>query len=158
MGESSHVKTYRARHLGSRTIRASAEGYIGKMMGSGKDTQHHGALIITDTEVIFYRKGFFGEVNQSIPLKSVTSIEQKSTFGHRNIRIHTSHDDLSFSTLVDKEAYRAVLAALESGRSGSPAPSANPLEALRQLGESRAAGVISEADFESKKAALLARV
>lgn len=163
MGESSHVKAFRARHLGKEeTIKASAEGYIGKMMGSGKDTQHNGVLIVTEKSVTFYRKGFFGEVHQSIPLKSITSIEQKSMLGHRTVRIHTSHDDLEFKTL-DAAGYAQLLGAIEAGRSPSlsthsTGPGDSPLDALRKLGDLRAAGVITDAEFEAKKASLLAKV
>lgn len=158
MGESSHVKTYRSKHLGQDEIKASAEGYIGKLLGSGKDTQHNGALIVTSKNVVFYRKGFFGEINQSIPLKSITSIEQKSLLGIRTVRFHTSHDDLEFKT-GEAKAYGEVLAAVEAGRSQPVVSSGgDSLDALRKLGELRAAGVINDAEFETKKASLLAKI
>lgn len=166
MADSSHVKAYRSRHLGQDEIRATAEGYIGKTFGSGKDMAYRGALIVTSKNVVFYRKGFFGEINQSIPIKSITSIEQKSLLGLRTVRFHTSHDDLEFTTGEAKE-YAAILSAVEAGRAQAAPPAApaapagdagDALDALRKLGELRAAGVINDAEFEAKKASLLARL
>ena len=56
--ESKHVAAFRARQLkhGEQAV-AWVEGYIGEMMGSGKDAQHNGALVVTDQRVAFYRKG-----------------------------------------------------------------------------------------------------
>lgn len=161
MGESKHVKIYRDKYLGpGDAIKASSEGYIGKMMGKGKDAQHNGALIVTSKAVVFYRKGFFGEVNQSIPLDKITSIEQRSMLGAKTIRIHTSHDDLEFTAFGD--AYAPVVAAIEAGRVRSearPLPSAeSPMDRLKKLGELRQAGVVTDAEFEEKKRELLKQI
>ena len=116
MKKNKHVEKFKSNHLNpGESVIAWAEGYIGKMMGSGKDTQHNGALIVTETRVAFYRKGFIGEVIETIPLKSITSIERKSTLGHRVIRVHTSHDDLEFKTF-SKASELALVEAIESGR------------------------------------------
>ena len=40
----------------------------------------------------------------------------------------------------------------------APAPAADPLERLNKLGELRAAGVLTDAEFEAKKAELLAQI
>lgn len=54
MKENKHVEKFKSSHLNSgESVIAWAEGYIGKMMGSGKDTQHNGALIVTETRVAF---------------------------------------------------------------------------------------------------------
>jgi hypothetical protein len=57
-------------------IISSSEGYIGKMMGSGKDTQYNGELILTDQRLVFYAKRVFlsPEVYKSMPLKQISSI------------------------------------------------------------------------------------
>ena len=116
MKESKHVAAFRTKHAkANEQIKAWAEGYIGKMMGKGNDTQHNGVLIVTGERVIFYRKGFFGEVIETIPLKNITSMERKSLLGHRTIRIHTSHDALEFK-LFDQSAERLIVDSIEAGR------------------------------------------
>jgi hypothetical protein len=161
MAEPKHTQYFRKRHLEpNESIYASAAGYIGKMMGRGDDTQHNGALIITDRRVVFYRKGVFGEVLETMPLKSITSVEQKSLMGHRTLRLHTSHDDLEFKCF-EKGPYQEVVAAIEEGRkANSPVGDAaavreSPADTLRKLGDLRDSGILSEEEFESKKRKLL---
>lgn len=152
----SHVSVYRTKYLAKGdTIIATAEGYI-----TGKNGAHFGALIVTSKLVVFYRKGFFGEVHQSIPLDKLTSIEQSSLLGHRTLKLHTSHDDLDFKTGQSAARYQEIVSAVEAGRAhpASPAVAASPLEALKALGDLRAAGVLTEAEFEEKKKELLKRV
>lgn len=170
MSDNKHVKAFQEKHAkAGESIASWGEGYIGEMMGKGKDTQHNGVLLVTGERVVFYRKGIFGEVIESIPLKAITSIERKSLLGHRTVRLHTSHDDLTFKTFK-KEDEAALVAAIEAGRSApsstdpvgvglpQPTPTPSPLEAIRQLGDLKAAGLLTEAEFESKKAALLSRI
>lgn len=120
-------------------------------------------MIVTGARVAFYRKGFFGDVLETIPLRSLTSIERKSFMGHRVLRLHTSHDALEFEYL-NKEAYEAVVAAVEAGRNAPSGgdrkgeTSASPLDKLRQLGELKVAGLITEPEYEKKKAELLEQV
>lgn len=161
-----HVEKFKSNHLNSsESILAWAEGYIGKMMGSGKDAQHNGVLIVTESRVAFYRKGFIGEVIETIPLKSITSIERKSTLGHRVIRVHTSHDDLEFKTF-SKESELALVEAIESGRglkSETVVPEKNsasndPFEQLKKLSELKEAGIISDEEFQAKKIKLMALI
>lgn len=161
MTDSKHVAAYRTKYLKpGDSILVAAEGYTGKMMGSGKDTQQNGALLVTNTLVVFYRKGFFGEINQSIPLDKITSIEQSSILGFKSIKLHTSHDELGFTTA--KPEYARLVEAIEAGRTRTAPKQAaagdSPLDALKKLGELRAAGVLTEQEFESKKQSLLAKL
>lgn len=165
MADSKHVVKFKAAHLKpGESVLAWGEGYIGKMMGKGKDQQHNGALIVTGERVAFYRKGLFGQVIESIPLKSITSIERKSFMGHCSIRLHASHDELEFKTF-QKDVEQALVTAIESGRSASAAsavvsqPSAeNPADTLKRLGELKDSGLISDEEFAAKKAEILARL
>ncbi|OAT18826.1 hypothetical protein M979_1650 [Buttiauxella noackiae ATCC 51607] len=163
MKTNKHVDKFKNSHLQSgESIVSWGEGYIGKMMGKGKDTQHNGVLLVTDVRVTFYRKGFIGEVIESIPLKSITSIERKSTMGHRSLRIHTSHDDLEFKTF-SKDTEISLINAIESGRNLKPEDSismisqinSDPFEQLKKLAELKNAGVLSEEEFQSKKNKLM---
>lgn len=115
MKESKHVRRFREQRLepGERIL-AHVEGYIGKMMaGFGRDMQRNGALIVTDRRVAFYRKGLVGEAFERIPVEKLTSIEERSTLGHRTIRLHTSHDHLEFKTVAAQSRVRSVVSLLE---------------------------------------------
>lgn len=160
--ESKHVVKFKAAHLAAgEQVVAWGDGYIGEMMGKGKDKQHNGSLVVTDQRAAFFRAGLFGQVLETIPLKGITSIERKSFMGHRSIRLHTSHDALEFKTF-DKEQEQLLVTAIESGRaSTAPAPAAAQTDAsdvLRKLAELRESGVLTDEEFASKKAELLARI
>ena len=162
--ELKHVKKYRENHLrADDSILTWGEGYIGEMMGKGDNAQHNGTLIVTNELVVFYRKGVFGEILETIPLKKITSIERKSTLGHRTLRIHASHDDLAFKCM-NKEHEQRLLDAIENGRIESEAPDAQApsqesnLDKLKKLAELRDAGILTDEEFDAKKTQLLAEV
>ncbi len=161
--EPKHVVNFRESHLKSNEkVVAWGEGYSGEMMGSGDKKQHNGALVVTNERVVFYRKGFLGEVIETIPLNKITSIERKSLMGHRTIRIHTSHDQLEFKTF-HKEKEQQLIVAIESGREQpnitvQSSQHTDPMDALKKLGELRQLGVITEDEFQEKKAVLLAKL
>jgi len=162
---SSHLRKFEQKHKKTdEIIIASADGYIGEMMGKGKNKQENGTLIVTNHRIAFYRAGIFGEVFETMPLKSITSIERKSILGHRTIVIHTSHDELRFKTF-DKDNESALFEAIESTRllnnqqqstSSTAAPDA--IETLRKLNDLKLTGALSDSEFEIKKAELLARL
>lgn len=156
-----HLSSFSQKHLKlGEAITTWGEGYIGEMMGKGKDQQHNGILLVTPDRVVFYRKAFLGEVIESIPLKSITSIERKSVLGHHTVQLHTSHDALAFKTFK-KPDEESLIAAIEAGRSTVPAPTPkmdNHLDAIRKLGELRATGLLTEDEFQTKKTELLAKL
>lgn len=161
------MKVFVERHLQpGESVVTWAIGSIGEAFGSGDKQLINGVLIVTQSRVAFYRKGFLGEVLQTMPLKSITSIERKSTLGFRSIKIHTSHDDLNFKLFGAAEE-QALVAAIEAGRgthaAAAPAgvvatSSSDHLDVLRKLGELKQAGVLTEEEFQRKKAELLAKV
>jgi hypothetical protein len=163
--ESKHVTAFRQKHLKpGEAIQAWVEGYIGEMMGTGKNTQHNGALVVTNARVAFYRKGLLGEVLEAIPLPKLTSVERKSLLGHNTLRLHTSHDDLTFKAF-DKARLEVAIEAIEKGRddtttasNASTLASSDPLEQIKKLGQLRDAGVLTPEEFEAKKRDLLARL
>lgn len=106
------VKRHRQR---GEVILAVAYGYIGRIFGG--EPVHYGELLVTDRRVVFYRKGWFGEVLESMPLSKITSIERKTFMGHRTVRIHTSHDDLEFKT-NEADSYNRITGFLDELRGG----------------------------------------
>jgi len=163
--KSKHTKNFCESHLNpGEKILAWSDGYIGEMMGTGDDKQHNGVLIVTGERVVFYRKGLLGEVLETMPLNKITSIERKSLMGHRTIKMHTSNDELSFKSF-DKENETKLVNAIEAGRAskdiGEKIPNAqqnDPMEALKKLGELKEMGILTEEEFQEKKAVLLSRL
>ena len=101
-----HIKAFQEKKLKSgEEILDGMEGYIGEMMGKGRDTQYNGALILTNNRVVFYRKGFFGEVIRNIPLAKISSIDVDTMLGHKTIEFHTSHDSIRFKTFLEVDQF-----------------------------------------------------
>jgi hypothetical protein len=160
--ESKHVAAFAKRHLNQgEQVVAWTDGYTGKMLGSGKDVQRHGVLIVTNIRVAFYRKGFIGEIIETIPLDKLTSVERQSVMGHRTIRMHTSHDALEFKTF-DKDGETLVIGAIEVGRhkpTDKPISGGNDVvDRLKKLASLKEAGVITDSEFAEKKAELMAQI
>lgn len=159
--KSKHVKAFEDKHAKSgENVLAWADGYIGEMMGTGDNTQHNGVLIITEERAIFYRKGIMGEVLETMPLKTITSVERKSMLGHRVIRLHTSHDDLSFKTF-QKDGEAKLIEAIEAGRSQEKSPEQSApqepdaMDKLKKLAELKDSGILTQEEFDAKKAQIL---
>jgi hypothetical protein len=87
-------------------------------MGAGDKTPHNGVLIVTDSRIVFYRKGFTGEVMKTVPMDSSTSYERNSNLGRRVIRLHSRNVDWEFK-IFDKEGEAALVAAIEIGINGA---------------------------------------
>lgn len=139
------------------------EGWIGEMMGKGKDLQHNGCFILTDKRAVFCRKGLLGEVFQAMPVEKIASVETRSSMGYRVLALHASHDALTFKTFESAALFEKVYNRIESLRAAapvsSPAESAtSPIDLIKKLGELRTAGLLSDEEFESKKRELLAKM
>lgn len=166
--DNKHITAFRATKLKpDENVEFHLEGWIGDMMGKGKDAQRNGQFVLTDQRVCFYRKGMLGEVFDTIPLAKITSVETLSRMGYRLMRLHTSHDELAFKTFEAKELFDQVHDRLEAVRhgetNGSTPSAAHPptndiTDQLKKLAELRDAGILTEAEFSAKKAELLARL
>jgi len=162
--ESKHVAKYREIHLpAGETLLEWGEGYIGEVMGKGDKTQNNGVLIVTDKHVVFYRKGVFGEVLQTLPLRALTSVERKSMMGHHVLELHASHDSLKFKAFgaaVMQRLYDAIQSNRPAADSPPPAaqPATDPTTMLYKLAELRDAGILSAEEYAAKKQEILSRM
>jgi hypothetical protein len=109
--KSKHVAAFEGQHLQTGE---SVVTWIGAWLREGGPFP--GALIVTTSRVAYYRKGFFSEALQTMPLRAVTSIERVSGMKTRNrIRIVAAGDDLDV-LLSHKGNMHHVAAAIEQGR------------------------------------------
>jgi hypothetical protein len=166
--ENKHVTTFRQTKLKpNETVQLHLEGWIGDVMGKGDKTQRNGQFVLTNERACFYRKGMLGELLETIPLPKITSVETFSRLGYRVLTLHTSHDELAFKTFEQKHLFDQVYSRLEELRhntvsASEPTKTAemgeSALDQLKKLGELREAGILTEDEFVSKKANLLARL
>ena len=149
------------------TIMAAVQGtYETKIMGN--DTVRAGILIATDRRVVFYAKKLTGYELESFPYGNISSFEQgKNMMGH-NITFYASGNRVHVKWIPTDANLAAltqqVKAAMNAKHSSGTAPSqpvatqSDILVQLRQLGELRDAGILTQAEFDAKKAELLARL
>jgi Short C-terminal domain/GRAM domain len=161
--DNKHLRTFeKDKLIPEETMEADLKGWLDKKTGQNGFIQHNGQLVLTNKRVCFYSEAPFEEIFETIPLSKITSVEASSLMGYRVIRIHTAHDDLEFKTLEPKALFDKVLAHLERLRNeptGSPvAPADSVTEQIKKLGELRDSGLLTDDEFNSKKAQLLARL
>lgn len=161
-----HIRTFRqGKLMPGETLVGHLEGWIGEKMGHGERIRHNGQFILTNERACFYRKDSFEEIFETIPLSKISSVETLSLMGYRVLRLHTAHDDLDFKTLEPKELFDEVLAQLERLRNertdhsvASTTAADSITDQIKKLGELRDGGLLTEEEFKTKKAELLARL
>ena len=164
--DNKQIGTFRREKLmPGETLEGHLEGWIGEKTGKGGPSQHNGHFVLTSERACFYSEAPFEEVFETIPLSKITSVETLSLMGYRVLRLHTAHDDLEFKTVEPKAHFDKVLVQLERLRNepagGSRAPAASAefiVDHIRKLGELRDAGLLTDDEFNAKKAELLARL
>lgn len=144
--------------------------YETKIMGS--ETVRAGILLATDRRVVFYAKKLTGYELESFPYGNISSFEQgKNMMGH-NITFYASGNRVHVKWIPTDEALVRLTQEVKQAMSAKyvptqpvqPAPPAaavaqpDIMGQLKQLGELRDAGVVTQYEFEAKKAELLARL
>ena len=163
--ETKHVTSFRDSKLKpAEEIIGFLDGWIGEMMGKGDKTQHNGHFILTNIRACFYKKGFLGEVFETIPLEKVSSVETLSRMGYRVLRLHTSHNELAFKTFEEKKLFDQVYEQLEALRETFLYPVQSALteesipDQIKKLAKLRDSGILTEGEFVTKKTELLQKM
>ena len=166
---------------GEQVLAAIQGTYETKLMGS--ETIRTGILLATPTRVVFYAKKLGGYDLESFGYDRISSFEQsKSMMGH-SISYFASGNKVSMKWISDKAAMETFVATVKTNLHGTrqatipgthvaqpqTAPAAPPPAApasaeddimgtIRKLGELHQAGILSDEEFSTKKAELLARL
>lgn len=138
-------------------------GYIGEMMGSGKDRQHNGCLIVTNQRVVFYSKGWLSEVFEEISHSKISSVFTKSLLGFTTVTVHTSGNNLEFKSMVKEEVDELIkhINELKGEKSIVPTKIENadtPIALLQKVAELHKSGILSDEEFRIKKDELLKKI
>ncbi len=158
-----------ANHLESgEEIRASVLGaYETKIMGS--DSVRQGTFIATDRRLVFFAKKLGGYDFESFPYENISSFEEgKSMLGH-TMSLFASGNKVSMKYIKSGEDFRTFVGVVRNsmGKRQALLPTApdsvgsktpDVMSQLKQLGELRDAGVLTEEEFQAKKTDLLGRL
>ena len=127
---------------------------------SKKKESSHGVCVLTNKRFFFKGGNIGGEAADSITLDKIDSVNAESSFFLNHVCFHALSK--SYKVLCgDKKEMEKLQRTFEDAiRNYAPAnPNAtNPLDQIKKLAELHKAGIISDAEFETKKAALLSRI
>jgi len=146
------------------------EQVLGAVLGAyettrlGMNAVRNGVLLATDRRVVMFGKRRGGFELESFPYEHISSFEQGRTLMGSTIRMFASGNTVEVKYVNDRRAMAELVSVVKSrmggtGASVPPAPGQpDLLEAIRKLGELRDAGLLTEDEFQAKKAQLLARL
>ena len=153
-------------------------------MVSGTYGSGTGLAVLTDRRLMFVKDGWVGKTTEDFPLDKISSVQWNSGIMFGKLTVFASGNKAEI-TNVGKQAGKAIADTirerLASGPTYPPQPPAQPptpvapapapasappadmsrdevFSALRQLGELRDAGIVTDAEFEAKKKELLDRI
>jgi hypothetical protein len=146
-----------------------------------KPKMHPKKLIVTNKRAIIYKAKLMGHEVQDIPLESITNIEIKKGMTTSEIKIHIGSDDVEIEDIPNDDAERAVSIlktnlenqkkaskgvpspqtsepTVSSTASSSPVSQGDPVQRLKQFKDMLDAGLISQEEYDSKKADIMSKM
>lgn len=156
---------------GAREHLEPGESILGAVLGAyetkilGQDTARKGVLIATSHRVLFFAKKLTGFELESFPYENISSFEQgKSMMGQR-VSMFASGNKVAVKWINDPASLATVVEAVNArmGKPRTPTSQPNAIESdvmgqLKQLGDLRDAGVLTDEEFNAKKKSLLDRL
>jgi len=141
-------------------------------LAQGMYADKNGLIAVTDRRVMFVEEGVMRSRLEDFPYGRISSVRTSTGWTAGDLTIFASGNKTVIKTVMPKDRVNEVGDYLRSRISvaESPAAAAAPVPAppppsapdvydhLRKLGELRDAGVLSQEEFDAKKAELLGRV
>jgi len=157
-------------HLDNEEIEASIECSVETTI-MGNDSVRNGILIATQRRVVFYAKKLGGFQMESFEYGKISSFEQGKNMMGATLTFFASGNKVAVKWIKDPDLpkFVEVVRRYTSHREeADPAPVAkpsqpssgdkDPVTLLKQLGELKDAGLLTDAEFEEKRKALVARL
>ncbi len=147
-----------------------------------KPTLHPEKLIITNKRAIIYEPKLIGHERQDIPLESITNIKIKKGFTQSEIKIYIGSKDVEIEDIPNDDAERAISILktntqnlkkpsqkettskvetspkVPSSTASSTAAQGDPVQKLKQLKDMLNSGLITQAEYDSKKAEIISKM
>ncbi|MFF4774259.1 SHOCT domain-containing protein [Microtetraspora fusca] len=144
------------------------EGEAVEHMAAGTFGPGTGLVVLTGRRLLFVKDGLVAKVAEDFMVGKISTVQWKPGSSHGTLTVTSSGDKAEIENIHNDDGARiadAIRHHLSARSAASPAPAEAPVageddvfEALRKLGELRDKGVITDAEFEAKKAELLARI
>jgi hypothetical protein len=134
-----------------------------RLLASGSYAGGIGLLALTDRRLLFVRDGIMSKANEDFAFDRINSIQSKSGMLTGSVVI-TVGGTRSEITNVEKNDGKAIADAVREiisapAAAPAPAPAGDDVYAqLKKLAELRDAGILTDAEFDAKKAELVSRI
>lgn len=121
-----------------------------------------GILVLTNQRLCYYREKMTGNEFEGRRLSDISAVHGKSTMSLRKLTVKCSNDDLELYVDSTRSEFDGLCRRIDELRDDAPEPrrtaAPDPLEQIEKLGQLREKGLLSEAEFATQKAELLARL
>ena len=152
-----------AEHLdeGENIIESCFGAYEGQMLG--QDTLRNGVFLVTEKRVVFFGKKLMGYDMESFPLTKVSAIEMSKGLMGKSITMKMSGNDAKMKWIQKGNPDGVVNYVRENMGEKAAAPVAAPAAddiptQIQKLASLKDAGILTEEEFATKKAELLAKM
>lgn len=143
-----------------------APGETVAFMSGGRYDKATGLVVLTDRRLLFLRHGLIGNQVVDFPLRSINSVQTKSTALHSALDVFASGNRSEISHIPKgdlKPLADAIRAAMNTQPQTPPAVTKTATEPdtmgqIAKLAELHAAGVLTDEEFAAKKEELLKRI
>ncbi|WP_375290380.1 SHOCT domain-containing protein [Qipengyuania sp.] len=154
--ENKHLASFRAERM------LDGESIVVWTKAVRDDQGFEGAAVLTNQRVAFIRKGLTSTRFEAWPLAQITSVETQRGMLWFRMVLHISGDHMTLKT-ADKDFGQAFADQLQRLRHDAKpkkeaAGEMSAIEQLERLASLRDAGAISDSEFATKKAELLAKI
>ncbi|GAB3244467.1 PH domain-containing protein [Arthrobacter pigmenti] len=145
------------------------EGEMVHSIGAGAYGGGIGLLALTDRRLLFLKDGIMSQVSEDFPFDKISSIQWHAGMIQGSITVFVSGNKAEIRS-VAKDTGQAIVDTIRERISTSsirtpkteaftpPPPSDDIIDQIKQLGELRDAGILTENEFSTKKAELLDRL
>ena len=159
-----------SRFFGRREVRLAQHMLHGDervlQLGQGTYGGKQGIVILSDRRLVFFEKSWAAQTVEEFPIRSISSVSVDSKRRGEKLKIHASGNVSEIEGMWPghgDELARQVRKLVEgrdrpTSEPAATASSPSVAERFKQLAELRESGLHTEAEFEAKKAELLAQL
>lgn len=143
------------------------DGEVVDYIAQGTYATNQGIVVLTSTRMLFLFHGMVSQALEDFPYRSLSSVQSKAGFATGELTVHASGNQAVISHIIKPDLKHLADALRERIATGGQPPAPSPLppstqpdvmEQLRKLGELRNVGVLTQEEFDAKKAELLSRL
>lgn len=135
-------------------------------MAQGKYDDRQGLVAVTDRRIVFLEEGMTRSRVEDFTYEKISSVQTGKSMMYGTLTIYASGNTAEVKDVMPKERAAEIGDYVRTRLSASPAPAVaapptdadTPMSQIAKLGELRDAGVLTDDEFNAKKAELLARL